>query len=136
MATEIHQKFLSSFTVQASAAITADAYSGGTQTTASVAGASGNAEGAWKLHLWADVTVAPSGGVAVLKVYGQTHYADSDWDTDEEEYCVQGSCPDGETGKICLGWVEAGPYHQFRLLSEDYGCTASLVCVPCLPESQ
>lgn len=55
---EIHQKNLTAITAQASAAITANTYSGGTNTVVDQGGAAGNAKGAFVADCYANVTTA------------------------------------------------------------------------------
>jgi len=133
MANEIHIKDLSSVTAQASAAITADNFSGGSQTAISRQ-TSGNAEGAYQVDCWAVVTVAPSGGDATLILYTEaspdgTNYAVA-------EACGRALVEDGDTGHYHLGPVEMSYANKFKLFAADYGVTASLVVVPQVPELQ
>lgn len=134
MPTEIHNKALSSITAQASAAITADTFSTGTQTTVNQAGASGNVEGAFEADLYADVTVAPSGGDCILEAWVEASRNNTDFSA--AEFALTVVVPNGDTGDFHLGIVELPPYSKIKLKAVDYGVTAVLYAIPRLPESQ
>lgn len=129
----IYDRVASAITAQASAAITADALSGGSQTA--VDRASGqNADGADWLDCYVNVTAAPSGGDATCELYmaGYTGsaYAD-DGPDDYGEYALSVKIPNGVTGDFRLGPIFAPPEKaQFKLKAVSYGFTASLIVVP------
>ena len=134
MANEVWKKSQSAITAQASAAITADAFSGGTQTTLSQAGTSGNAEGAFEADIYADVTVAPSGGDCTLELWMEASRNNTDFS--EAEYCLSVTVGNGDSGDYHLGIVELPPYCKLKLKAVDYGLTATLYAIPQLPEIQ
>lgn len=134
MPTEIQTKYESSITAQASAAITADADSGGSLTTIDNS-SSGNGSGCYAYKCFAVVTTAPSGGDAIARI----KYAgiDTGTPTKFDNGSIGVTIPDGETGTFEIGDIYSpAKYSQVKLAAEDYGFTASLTVVPMLPESQ
>ena len=134
MANEVWKISQSSITAQASAAISADTFSGGAQTTLSQAGSSGNAEGAFLADIYADVTAAPSGGDCTLELWMEASLNNSDFSAAEYSLTVQ--VPDGDSGDFHLGVIELPPYSKLKLKAVDYGLTAVLYAIPQLPEVQ
>ncbi len=120
-------------TLQASATISADALSTGTQTVMDVT-SGGNFDGAIWADMYVNVTSAPSGD-ATVELYmaaskDGTNYAENGPD-DYGEYCLSVKVPDGETGDFHLGTLYDLPRKaKFKIKAVDYGLTASLVGVP------
>ena len=131
MTNEIRVKRLSEITAQASAAITANTFSGGSQT---VIGPS-NAAGAAALDLYLDVTSAPSSAA----------YAEISRESSREgttyaavEFVMR--CPSVITTSAALYYVgrlwDPQAYEKIKVKAVNYGFTASLIAVPILPEVQ
>jgi len=134
MANEIWKKALSTITAQASAAITADALSGGSTTTINRAGSGGNAEGAFEADIYVNVTSGPSGGDATAEIWMEA--SDDNSTFCEDEYCLSVKIPSSQTGRFHAGVVELPKYCNLKIKAVDYGFTASMLAVPQLPEAQ
>lgn len=134
MPSEIRNKYRAPVTVQASAAITANAYSGGSQVVIDNT-SSGNGGGCNDLELYVNVSAAPS-TAATAEVYMQ---ASQDGGTNYAAEAFRGSVaiPVTVTGDYYIGRVTDVPeYCKFKLKALSYGFTASLVAVPVVMEAQ
>ena len=133
MANEVQRKYRSTITAQASAAITADTDSTGTQTVIDNSPA-GNSAGCDEIQLTLDVTVVPTAD-AQAEIYMST----SDDGTNYAEYVLiktidvsSAATSDYQAGKVFY----PRQYTKFKIKAIDYGFTASLNATPVLPEVQ
>ena len=134
MANEIRNKYRSSVTAQASAAISADAYSTGTQDVIDVSASSGDYVGCQALDCYINVTSAPS-TAATCELYMEASY-DGGSNYADEEYCLSCEVPTS-TGRYHLGLLTGLPGTcKLKIKAIDYGFTASLEVVPILFEVQ
>jgi hypothetical protein len=134
MASEIRNKYRTPVTVQASAAITANAYSGGSQTVIDNT-SSGNGGGCNDLELYVNVSAAPS-TAATAELYMQ---ASQDGGSTYSAEVSRGmvSIPVTVTGDYYFGRVTDVPeYCKFKVKAVSYGFTASLIAVPVVMEAQ
>lgn len=129
MANEIRLKYGSEATAQASAAITADAFSGGAQTAINNA-----TTGASAYMVFANISSAP-GAAATLEVHVEaspdgTNYAVS-------EFALSVPVASGYSGRVCVG-VLHDPPRSFKLKAKAIanGLTCDVTVVPMLPEVQ
>ena len=116
-------RYGTAFTAQASAAITADAFSGGTETEFDTS-SSGNADGAEDLHCEIDVTTAPS-TATTCEIWMAARQHDTTGDT---EYRRVGLASVG-TGAAKYGVPIYGPLPEIgklKLKAIGYSMTASL----------
>ena len=134
MANEIQLKYGSAITAQASAAITANAMSGGILTTI-VNTPAGNGGGCQAYQVFVNVTSAPS-TEATARLYYAGAYSDATPDNfDKGSLSV--AIPVSATGEFSMGIIyNPDKYSYCKLSAEDYGFTASLTVVPILPEIQ
>lgn len=132
MANEIQRKYRTSVTAQASAAITADTDSTGTQTALDNT-PTGNGGGCEFLRLMLDVTAAPS-----AEAKAEIYMAESDDDSNYTNYVlIKTVTVPAATGKHKAGAVFfPAKYTQYKIKAIDYGFTASLAAWPQLPEVQ
>ncbi len=127
----IYERSLSSITAQASAAITADSVSGGTQTAINKA-SSGNADGAIWFDVYLDVTAAPS-AEASCELYMQAS-PDGGSNYAYDDYCLTCAVKSGSADIYRLGTLHDTPQNfKLSVTAIDYGFTASLVVVPIYP---
>lgn len=135
MANEIQLKYKSAITAQESAAITADADSGGVLNVITNTSA-GNGGGCHAYQCFVNVTVGPVGGAATARLKYAGAYSDTTPDNfDSGSLSVE--IPASATGEFPLGIIyDPDKYSYVKLAAEDYGFTASLVVVPILPEAQ
>ena len=134
MTNENRKKYRSSFTAQASAAITAANFSGGSQTTMSQAGSGGNCEGCWEADIYISVTSAPSGGAATAEIWTEESPDNSNFSAAAQALSV--SIPNGSTGYFYAGVLSLPAYCKAKIKAISYGFTASLIAHPYLPEAQ
>ena len=122
----VYERFGTRITAQASAAITADAFSAGTQTLVDKA-SSGNGDGAQWFDVYADVTAAPSTAASCeLWITGSSD------GTDESAYEYALTCAVPTTAdQYRLGSLHTTPQEfKGKLKAIDYGFTATLYLVP------
>lgn len=121
-----YERYGTKITAQASAAIMADAYSGGSQTLVDKASAQ-NGDGAQWFDVYADVTVAPS-TAAVCELW-MTGSSDG---TDESAYEYALSCAvPTVVDQYHLGALFTTPREfKAKLKAIDYGFTATLYITP------
>ena len=123
----------SAITAQASAAITADADSGGSLTLIDNT-LTGNGGGCHEYQCFVVVSVAPSAD-AVCRLYYAATYTGTPDQYDSGSLSVE--IPSGETGTFDLGSIiNPAKYSYCKIAAEDAGFTASLIVVPVLPEAQ
>lgn len=132
MANKVERRFLTDVTAQASAAISADAFSAGAQTALSAAD-SGNADGAQELEFTLDVTAAPA-TAAEAEIYVSHSRNNSDYNAEYllKTISVATSVDTYDAGVI----VFPRQYTKARIKAIDYGFTATLYCTPVVPEVQ
>lgn len=125
----VYERYGTTITAQASAAITADAVSGGTTTPISKA-SSGNADGAMWFDCYVNVTAAPSTAASCeLWIEGSpdgTNYAAT-------EYALTCAIPT-TTDRYHLGCLYSTPQLLIGTIKAiDYGFTATLEITPVYP---
>lgn len=134
MATQIPIVYGTTITAQASAAITADTVSTGALTTIDNS-KTGNGGGCHLYKCIARVTVGPSGGAAVCRLYYAG--AESGTPANFDSWSLSANIPSGGTGDFPLGdIIIPDEVSRVKIGAEDYGFTASLIVVPVLPEAQ
>ena len=134
MANEIQTKYRTYQTVQASAAITAGAYSAGSQTDIdNIDGA--NFLGAEGFDLYIDVTSAPSAD-AIAEIWMEASYdAGTSFAAAEKVSSVAVALTTAD--EYHIGQIFAPPpYFKLKIKAIDYTFTASLIVVPMVPEVQ
>lgn len=123
----MYERFGTRITAQASAAITADAFSGGTQTQIDKT-SSGNGDGAQWFDCYIDVTSAPtSDATCELWISGSSD------GTDESvyEYALSVKVPTTVTDQYHLGQLFTTPRKfNAKIKAIDYGFTATLYLTP------
>lgn len=134
MATQIPIIYGTTITAQASAAITAGTVSTGELTTIDNS-KTGNGGGCHLYKCIARVTVGPSAGAAVCRLYYSG--AESGTPTNFDSGSLSVNIPAGATGDIPIGdIIIPSNVSRVKIASENYGFTASLIVVPILPEAQ
>ncbi|KAF0235051.1 MAG: hypothetical protein FD177_210 [Desulfovibrionaceae bacterium] len=134
MPSEIRNKYRSPVTVQASNAITANAFSAGTQTVIDNT-SSGNGGGCNDLELYANVSAAPA-TAATAELYMQ---ASQDGGTTYSAEVFRGvvAIPVSVTGDYYFGRIMDVPeFCKLKIKAISYGFTASLIAVPVVMEAQ
>lgn len=135
MANQIYQDWAASITAQASAAITADAFSEGAQTVVDAThdGGSENAKGAFAVDVWINVTSAPS-NIAEAEIWSAESPDNTNFSTDQ--FSLVANVP-ASTGYVYIGrhYLQA-PYTKLKIKAVDYGFTATLLCMPVTMEVQ
>ena len=123
----VYERFGTRITAQASAAITADAFSGGSQTQIDKA-SSGNGDGAQWFDVYIDVTAAPSSAATCeLWISGSSD------GTDEStyEYALTVAIPVTATDQYRMGTLHITPQEfNAKITAIDFGFTATLYLVP------
>lgn len=131
MANEIRVKRLSEITAQASAAITANTFSGGTQTAITPS----NAAGAAALDIYLNVTSAPS-TAAEAEIWREASREGTTYS--KEEFALK--VPQAIATSAALYYVgrlyDIQAYEKLKTKAINYGFTAALYAVPILPEVQ
>ena len=123
----VYERFGTRITAQASAAITADAYSAGSQTLVDKASGQ-NGDGAQWFDVYIDVTAAPS-----TAAYCELWITGSSNGTDESayEYALTTDVPVTATDQYRLGTLFTTPREfKAKLKAVDYGFTATLYMTP------
>lgn len=122
----VYERFGSRITAQASAAITADADSSGTQTQIDKA-SNANADGAQWFDCYVDVTAAPS-----TEASCELYISGSSNGTDESAYEYALTCVvPTVAGQYRLGALHTTPQEfNAKIKAIDYGFTATLYLVP------
>jgi hypothetical protein len=136
MPSEIRNKYRAPVTVQAEAAITANNYSGGSQTVIDNT-SSGNGGGCNDIECYIAI---PTGGgastAATCELYMQASY-DGGTTYSAEVYRGMVSVPASTIGHFYFGRVMDVPeYCKFKVKAVSYGFTASLIAVPVVMEAQ
>ena len=137
MANEVLKKLRTAFVAQASAAITADAFSGGAETPLdnTFDGGSENCKGADKVRFSLDVTVAPS-SEAIAEIW-TAKYDDENSRYEEYEKSLYIVIPVTVTGSYSVGTIVLNSsLTKAKIKAIDYGFTAELIATPILPEIQ
>ncbi len=137
MANEVLKKLRTAFVAQASAAITANTFSGGTETPLdnTYDGGSENCKGADQARISINITAAPS-SAAVAEVW-TTKYDDENSQYEQYEYALSVEIPVTVTGSYSLGFlVLDSTLTKAKIKAIDYGFTAELIATPILPELQ
>lgn len=134
MANEIRKKFRAAITAQASAAITADAFSGGSETVLdnTYDGGSENCLGAEFVELYLNVTSGPT-SAASAEVWAAHSHDGTNYTA--YEYVASVEVPTG-TGLYFVGYMALSSYNKLKIKAIDYGFTAALTAVPVLMEAQ
>ena len=123
----VYERYGTKITAQASAAITADTFSGGSQTLVDKASGE-NGDGAQWFDVYIDVTAAPS--TAATCELWMTGSSDG---TDESayEYALSCAVPVTATDQYHLGSLHTTPREfKAKLKAIDYGFTATLYITP------
>lgn len=131
MANEIRVKRLSEITAQASAAITANAFSGGSQTAVTQT----NAPGAQALDLYMDVTSAPS-TAAEAEIWREASREGTTYTAAELVLKVPNSITTSAALYYAGRMWDLQAYEKLKVKAINYGFTAVLYAVPVLPEVQ
>lgn len=131
MPNEIRVKRLSEVTAQASAAITANTFSGGAQTAVTQT----NAPGAAALDVYLNVTAAPS-TAAEAEIWREASREGTTYS--KEEFAMR--VPQAIATSAALYYVgrlyDIQAYEKLKTKAINYGFTAVLYAVPVLPEIQ
>lgn len=131
MANEIRVKRLSEITAQASAAITANAFSGGAQTAVTQA----NAPGAQALDLYLNVTSAPS-TAAEAEIWREASREGTTYAKEEFALRVTQAIATSAALYYAGRMYDIQAYEKLKTKAINYGFTATLIAVPVLPEVQ
>jgi hypothetical protein len=132
MANEIRVKRLTEITVQASAAITANAFSGGAQTAVTPS----NAAGASALDVYLSVTTPPS-TAAGAEVWREASREGTTYSTAEFGLSSPVTIATGAGALYYMGRLwDIQAYEKLKTKAINYGFTAVLYAVPILPEVQ
>lgn len=133
MANEIQRKYRTTQTVQASAAITADTFSTGSETA--MDNETANYDGCDYLDVYINITsaAATTGSAEIWMAASRnsgTGYA-------EYEYALSAAVVASYTGDIHMGTIAfVCEEMKAKIKAIDYGFTASLLVVPVVPEVQ
>ena len=137
MANEVRKKLRTAFVAQASAAITADAFSGGTETPLdnTYDGGGENCLGADTARISVNVTAAPA-TEAIAEIW-TAKYDDENSQYEQYEYALSVTIPVTVTGSYSAGWIELdSTLTKAKIKAVNYGFTAELIATPILPEIQ
>jgi len=137
MANEVRKKLRTAFVAQASAAITADAFSSGSETPLdnTYDGGSENCLGADQARMSINITAAPS-SEAVAEIW-TAKYDDENSQYEQYEYALSAVIPVTVTGSYSAGFIVLdSSLTKAKIKAIDYGFTAELIATPILPEIQ
>lgn len=139
MANEVRKKLRTAFVAQASAAITADAFSGGAETPLdnTYDGGSENCKGADQARMTVYVSGTAPTGDAIAEIW-TAKYDDDNARYEEYEYALSVAIPSGSTSKsFSAGLIELdSTLTKAKIKAIGYGITAELIATPILPEIQ
>ena len=137
MPNEVLKKLRAAFVAQASAAITANAFSGGAETPLdnTFDGGTENCKGADQARMSINVTAAPS-SQAVAEIW-TAKYDDENAQYEQYEYALSVIIPVTVTGSYSAGFIVLdSSLTKAKIKAIDYGFTAELITTPILPEIQ
>ena len=136
MANEVRKKLRAAFVAQASAAITAGAFSAGAETPlANTYIATENCLGADTARISVNVTAAPA-TEAIAEIW-TAKYDDENTQYEQYEYALSVTIPVTVTGSYSAGWIDLdSSLTKAKIKAIDYAFTAELIATPILPEIQ
>ncbi len=137
MPNEIRKKLRTAFVAQASATITADAFSGGTETPLdnTYDGGSENCLGADMARMTVNVTAAPT-TEAIAEIW-TAKYDDKNMQYEAYEYALSVTIPATATTSYSVGMIVLdSSLTKAKIKAIDYAFTAELIATPILPEVQ